>query len=131
MRSTHETPVSQRVTRLPSVSKASVHRHNTFPGGASVRARDFPVGKRRQRTPDSFHQHHRARAFARGHRGIWSHLRLRAIRTNIAHSLNIVVQVDRRPGRRYISEVLEINGYDPDADMFDYGAIFLANQGRE
>jgi pilus assembly protein CpaF len=55
----------------------------------------------------------------------------RAIRTNIAHSLNIVVQVDRRPGRRYISEVLEINGYDHDADLFDYGAIFLANQDRE
>jgi pilus assembly protein CpaF len=55
----------------------------------------------------------------------------RAIRTNIAHSLNIVIQVDRRPGRRYISEVLEINGYDHDADLFDYGAIFLANQDRE
>ncbi len=52
----------------------------------------------------------------------------RAIKTNIADSLNVVVQLERRPGRRYISEVLEINGYDPDADMFDYGAIFLAKQ---
>jgi pilus assembly protein CpaF len=52
----------------------------------------------------------------------------RAIKTNIADSLNVVVHVERRPGRRYISEVLEINGYDPDADLFDYGAVFLAKQ---
>ena len=55
----------------------------------------------------------------------------RAIKTNIADSLNVVVQLERRPGRRYISEVLEINGYDPDADLFDYGAVFLANQEPE
>jgi pilus assembly protein CpaF len=55
----------------------------------------------------------------------------RAIKTNIADSLNVVIQVERRPGRRYISEVLEINGYDPDADLFDYGAIFVAKQDKE
>jgi pilus assembly protein CpaF len=52
----------------------------------------------------------------------------RAIKTNIADSLNIVIHVERRPGRRYISEVLLINRYDPDADLFDYGAVFLAKQ---
>jgi pilus assembly protein CpaF len=52
----------------------------------------------------------------------------RAIKTNIADSLNVVVQIERRPGRRYISEVLLINSYDPDADLFDYGAVFLAKQ---
>src|SRR5207245_2581977 len=51
-----------------------------------------------------------------------------AIKTNIADSLNIVVHLERRPGRRYISEVLLINSYDPDADLFDYGAVFLAKQ---
>ena len=55
----------------------------------------------------------------------------RAIKTNIADSLNVVIQVDRRPGRRYISQVLEINGYDPDADLFEYGAIFLAKRENE
>jgi pilus assembly protein CpaF len=55
----------------------------------------------------------------------------RAIKTNIADSLNVVVQLERRPGRRYISEVLKINGYDPDADLFDYGAVFLAKQEPE
>jgi pilus assembly protein CpaF len=48
----------------------------------------------------------------------------RAIKTNIGDSLNVVVQVERRPGRRFISEVLEIKGYNPDADLFDYIAIY-------
>ena len=52
----------------------------------------------------------------------------RAIKTNIADSLNVIVQIERRPGRRYISEVLLINGYDPDADLFDYGAVFLTKR---
>src|SRR6202140_53145 len=47
----------------------------------------------------------------------------RAIKTNIADSLHVVIQIERRPGRRYISEVLEINSYDPDADLFDYCAM--------
>jgi Flp pilus assembly CpaF family ATPase len=37
----------------------------------------------------------------------------RSIKTNIADSLNVVVHIERRPGRRFISEVLEINSYDP------------------
>jgi pilus assembly protein CpaF len=51
-----------------------------------------------------------------------------AIKTNIADSLNVVVHIERRPGRRYVSEILEINGYEPDADLFDYGAVFLSNR---
>jgi len=52
----------------------------------------------------------------------------RAIKNNIGDSLNVVVQIERRPGRRFVSEVLEINSYDPDADLFDYMAIFVAKQ---
>jgi len=48
----------------------------------------------------------------------------RAIKSNIGDSLHVVIQIERRPGRRYISEVLEINSYDPDADLFDYRAIY-------
>jgi type IV secretory pathway VirB4 component len=55
----------------------------------------------------------------------------RAIKTNIADSLDVVIHLERRPGRRYISEVLEINGYDPDPDLFDYSAVFLARQESE
>ena len=49
----------------------------------------------------------------------------RAIKTNIGDSLNVVVHIERRPGRRFVSEVLQINSYDPDADLFDYGAIYM------
>ena len=52
----------------------------------------------------------------------------RAIKTNLGDSLNVVIHVERRPGRRFISEVLEINGYDPDADLYDFGAVYLAKQ---
>lgn len=48
----------------------------------------------------------------------------RAIKTNIADSLNIVVQTERRPGRRFISEVLEIAGYNSETDGYDLHAIF-------
>lgn len=49
----------------------------------------------------------------------------RAIKTNIGDSLNVAIQIERRPGHRYISEVLEINSYDPDADLFDYCAMYV------
>jgi pilus assembly protein CpaF len=52
----------------------------------------------------------------------------RAIKTNIGDSLNVIVQVERRPGRRFVSEVLEINSYDPDADIYDFGAVYLAKR---
>jgi pilus assembly protein CpaF len=52
----------------------------------------------------------------------------RAVRTNIADSLNVIVHVEREPGRRFVSEVLEINSYDPEADLFHYCTMFVANQ---
>ena len=52
----------------------------------------------------------------------------RAIKTNIGDSLNVVMHIERRPGHRYISEVLLINSYDPDADFFDYAAVFQAEK---
>jgi pilus assembly protein CpaF len=54
----------------------------------------------------------------------------RAIKTNVGDSLNVVIQIERRPGRRFISEVLEINGYNPDADLFDYCAIFQKEETK-
>jgi pilus assembly protein CpaF len=50
----------------------------------------------------------------------------RAVKANIGDSLNVVIQIERRPGRRFISEVLEINRYDPDADLFDFREIYVA-----
>src|ERR1700733_4739737 len=54
----------------------------------------------------------------------------RSVKTNIADSLNVVVHVERRPGRRFISEVVEINSYDPDVDLFDYCAVYQRREGR-
>ncbi len=48
----------------------------------------------------------------------------RAIKTNIADSLNIIVQIERRPGFRYVSEVLEIRAYDPETDRYDLHAVY-------
>jgi pilus assembly protein CpaF len=48
----------------------------------------------------------------------------RAIKTNVGASVNVVVHLDRRPGRRFVSEVVEIHGYDPDRDEYNYGFIF-------
>jgi len=53
-----------------------------------------------------------------------------AIKTNIGESVNVVIHIERRPGRRFVSEVLEINGYNPDADLFDYSAIFQKENPR-
>jgi pilus assembly protein CpaF len=48
----------------------------------------------------------------------------RAVKTNVGDSVNIVVHLERRPGRRFVSEVVEIRGYDPDRDEYNYGFIF-------
>ena len=50
----------------------------------------------------------------------------RAIKNNIADSLNILIQLERRLGKRFVSEVLEIHGYDPDADQYNLAPIFTA-----
>ena len=52
----------------------------------------------------------------------------RAIKTNIGDSLNVVVQLERRSGRRFVSEVVEIIRYDPDLDEYDFGAIYPSRQ---
>jgi pilus assembly protein CpaF len=48
----------------------------------------------------------------------------RAIKTNIGDLLDVVIELERRPGRRFISEVLEIHSYNPDRDLFDCCTIF-------
>lgn len=55
----------------------------------------------------------------------------RAIKTNVGDSVNVVVQLERRPGRRFISEVVEIHGYDPDRDEYNYGLIFECQKELE
>ena len=50
----------------------------------------------------------------------------RAIKTNIADSLNIIVQIESRPGVRFVSEVLEINGYAPESDRYYFSEVYLS-----
>jgi pilus assembly protein CpaF len=47
-----------------------------------------------------------------------------AIKANISDSLNIIVQIERRPGTRYVSEVLEIQGYNRGMDRYDFRTIW-------
>lgn len=51
-----------------------------------------------------------------------------AIKANIADSLNVIVQIERRPGQRFVSEVLELRGYDPDADRYDLKPIYTREE---
>lgn len=48
----------------------------------------------------------------------------RAIKTNVGDSVNVIMHLERRPGRRFVSEVMEIHGYDPDRDEYNIGFIF-------
>jgi pilus assembly protein CpaF len=47
-----------------------------------------------------------------------------AIRSNIADALNLVVHLTRRLGRRFVSEVVRINGYDPREDRYDLESLY-------
>jgi pilus assembly protein CpaF len=48
----------------------------------------------------------------------------RAVKTNVGDSVNVVVHLERRPGRRFVSEVLEIHEYDPDRDEYNCAVVF-------
>jgi len=48
-----------------------------------------------------------------------------AIKTNVADFIEVLVHVERRPGKRFISEVLELRGYNPDADHFDFTPVYV------
>ena len=55
----------------------------------------------------------------------------RAIKSNIADSLNWLVQIERRPGRRFVSQVLEIAGHDPETDHYELDPIFTRREEPE
>ena len=48
----------------------------------------------------------------------------RAIKTNIADSLNVIIQIERRPETRFVSGVVEISGYNPETDRCDLHVVF-------
>jgi pilus assembly protein CpaF len=49
----------------------------------------------------------------------------RAIRSNIADSLHLLVHLERRPGQRYVSEVTRMGGYSADSDRYDLSPVLV------
>ena len=52
----------------------------------------------------------------------------RSVKANVGDSVNVVVHLERRPGRRLVSEVIEVNGYDPDRDEYNCTVVFERHQ---
>jgi pilus assembly protein CpaF len=52
----------------------------------------------------------------------------RAIKGNIGDSLHLIVHIERRPGQRFVSEVLELRGYSPESDRYDLDPIFIRKE---
>jgi pilus assembly protein CpaF len=48
----------------------------------------------------------------------------RAIRSHIADALHLLVQVERRHGKRAVTEILRILRYDPAGDQFEFHTLF-------
>jgi pilus assembly protein CpaF len=48
----------------------------------------------------------------------------RAIKTNIAESLDVIVHVERHPGRRLVAEVLALRGFDPEIDTYNFEFVY-------
>ena len=47
----------------------------------------------------------------------------KAIKSNIADSLQVVLQINRRSDQRYVAEVLEVCGFDPETDKYDFDPL--------
>lgn len=53
----------------------------------------------------------------------------RAIKMNIADSLDVVVQIERRPRLRFVSEVLSLRGFDLENDKYDFDPVHQRSRG--
>jgi hypothetical protein len=51
----------------------------------------------------------------------------RAVKANIAESLNILIQIGRKPSVRFVSEVLEIRSYDLESDHYGFECLYSEN----
>jgi pilus assembly protein CpaF len=48
----------------------------------------------------------------------------RAVRSNIAEALSLIVHIERRQGRRFVRQVMTITGYDTALDLFQLGGVY-------
>lgn len=55
----------------------------------------------------------------------------KVVRRNIADALNILVQVSRQRGKRRVTEILAIRGYDADQDRFDLETLYQCPEGQD
>ena len=46
------------------------------------------------------------------------------VRAQIGEGLDLVVHLERRPGRRHVTEVLRVHGYDPVAERFELESLY-------
>jgi pilus assembly protein CpaF len=53
----------------------------------------------------------------------------RAIQSNIADALDLILHVERRSGRRYLAELLRLGGYDAVHDHYEYEPLYQAEGG--
>ncbi len=53
-----------------------------------------------------------------------------AIKTNIGDSLDLIVQLERRPGMRFVSEVIEVGQFDPNTDSYNFECIYAYNPSQ-
>ncbi len=48
----------------------------------------------------------------------------RAIKSNFADSVNLLLHIERRDSRRYVSELLEVRSYDAEADRYELETLY-------
>jgi pilus assembly protein CpaF len=48
----------------------------------------------------------------------------RTVRSNIADAVDIIVHIERRCGKRYVDEVIRIDGYDVETDRYEFETIY-------
>ena len=102
----------------------AVPRNHPSDGRKCPSPGQFPVGKRGHGIADGVYRPDRKGTRTRRHCYWRSYVRLCAIKTSIADSLNTIVQMERKPGKRFVSEVVEIRRYDPDDDKYDFNVVF-------
>ena len=52
----------------------------------------------------------------------------KAIKSNIADSINLLLHLERREGRRQVTELVEVQGYDVEADQYELTTLYPRSQ---
>jgi len=55
----------------------------------------------------------------------------KAIKSNFADSINLLLHIERKNGHRYVSQLLEVRGYDVEADKYDLLPLYQKSQAFE